>query len=103
MRGNGKNETESEIVADIRPSTHPDGVLRSEIKLDEGLYRVIIASEKQNLLRRPQYLLRVHMVDYQKLVLSIAGPLIALLFAGWLAYKLIRSKWVQKWRAAPSS
>jgi hypothetical protein len=43
------------------------------------------------------------MVDYQKLVLSIAGPLIALLFAGWLAYKLIRSKWVQKWRAAPSS
>jgi hypothetical protein len=47
--------------------------------------------------------LRVHMVDYQKLVLSIAGPLIALLFAGWLVYKLIRSKWAQKWRAAPSS
>ncbi len=58
-----------------RPSTHPDGVLRSEVNLDEGLYRVIIASEKQNLLRRPQYLLRVHMVNYQKLVLSIAGPL----------------------------
>jgi hypothetical protein len=36
-----------------------------------GAYRVIIASEKQNLLRRPQYLLRVHMIDYQKLVLSI--------------------------------
>lgn len=103
MRGNGTNEAEGEIVADVRPSTHPDGVLRSVVKLDEGLYRVIIASEKQNLLRRPQYLLRVHMVDYQKLVLSIAGPLIALLFAGWLAYKLIRSKWVQKWRAAPSS
>jgi len=103
MRGNGTNEAEGEIVADVRPSTHPDGVLRSEVNLDEGLYRVIIASEKQNLLRQPQYLLRVHMVDYQKLVLSIAGPLIALLFAGWLAYKLIRSKWVQKWRAAPSS
>jgi len=103
MRGNGTNEAEGEIVADVRPSTHPDGVLRSEVNLDEGLYRVIIASEKQNLLRRPQYVLRVHMVDYQKLVLSIAGPLIALLFAGWLAYKLIRSKWVQKWRAAPSS
>jgi len=103
IRGNGTNEAEGEIVADVRPSTHPDGVLRSKVNLDEGLYRVIIASEKQNLLRRPQYLLRVHMVDYQKLVLSIAGPLIALLFAGWLVYKLIRSKWVQKWRAAPTS
>ena len=101
IRGNGTNEAEGEIVADVRPSTHPDGVLRSEVTLDEGLYRVIIASEKQNLLKRPQYLLRVHMVDYQKLVRAIAGPLIALLFAGWLAYKLIQSKWVQKWRTAP--
>ena len=103
MRGNGRNEAEGEIVADVRPSTHPDGVLRSKVNLEEGLYRVIIASEKQNLLRRPQYVLRVHMVDYQKLVLSFAGPLIALLFTGWLAYKLIRSKWMQKWLAAPSS
>jgi hypothetical protein len=103
MRGNGRNEAEGEIMADVRPSTHPDGVLRSKVNLEEGLYRVIIASEKQNLLRRPQYVLRVHMVDYQKLVLSFAGPLIALLFTGWLAYKLIRSKWMQKWLAAPSS
>ena len=103
MRGNGKNETEGEIVADVRPSTHPDGVLRSEVTLDEGLYRIIIASEKQNLLRRPQYLLRVHMVDYQKLVLSIAGPVIGLLFAGWLAYKLMRSKWAHRWWATPTS
>ena len=103
VRGNGKNEAEGEIVADIRPSTYPDDVRRSELKLDEGLYRVIIASEKPNLLRRPQYLLRVHMIDYQKLVLSIAGPLIGLLFAGWLAYKLMRSKWAQRWWATPSS
>ena len=56
VKGNGKNETEDKIVADVRPSTHPDGVLSSEVKLDEGLYRVIIASEKQNLLRRPMKL-----------------------------------------------
>src|SRR4051812_30203701 len=103
MRGNGTNEAEGEIVADVRPSTHLDGVLRSEVTLDEGLYRVIIASETQNLLRRPQYLLRVHMIDYQKLVLSIAGPLIALLLCAWLVLKLIRSKWLQRWWAAPSS
>ena len=99
VKGNGKDESESQIVADVRPSSHPDGVLRSEVRLDEGLYTVIIASEKQNLLRRPQYLLRVHMIDYQKLVLSIAGPLIGALLFAWLAYKLVRSKWLQSWRA----
>ena len=104
VKGNGRNESDVQIVTDVRPSTHPDGVLRSEVKLDEGLYTVIIASEKQNLLKRPQYLLRVHMVDYQKLVLSIAGPLIGLLLVGWLLYKLIRSKWLRGWRTAtPSS
>ena len=74
VRGAGKDEGESQIVADVRPSFHPDGVLRSEVKLDEGLYTVIIASEKQNLLKRPQYLLRVHMIDYQKLCLLYTSP-----------------------------
>ena len=102
MRGNGKNEPDGEIVADLRPSTHPDGVLRSEVRLDEGLYRVIIASDKHNLLKRPQYLLRVHMVNYQKLALSIAGPLIGGLLFVWLAHRLIRSKWMQRWWTAAS-
>jgi hypothetical protein len=100
MKGNGKNEAGVQIVADVRPTFHPDGVLRSEVSLEEGLYTVIIASETQNLLRRPQYLLRVHMIDYQKLVLSIAGPLVGVLLFGWLAYKLIRSKWVRRWWTA---
>jgi len=104
IRGNGKNEAEGEIVADVRPTSHPDGVLRGEVRLNEGLYTVTIESEKRDLLRRPQYLLRVHMIDYQKLVLSIAGPLVGVLVLGWLAFKLIRSKWVQRWwTAAPSS
>ena len=104
IRGTGKNEAEGELVADISPIFHPDGVLRSEVRLDEGLYTVTIASEKQNLLKRPQYLLRVHMIDYQKLVLSIAGPLVGVPLFGWLAYKLIRSKWVRSWwTAAPTS
>jgi len=83
VKGNGRSEAETEIVADVRPTIHLDGVLRSEVKLDEGLYTVTVASEKQNLMERPQYLLRVHMIDYQKLVLSIAGPLIGLLLLGW--------------------
>ena len=74
VKGNGSNEAEDQIVADIRPSTHPDGVLRGEVRLDEGLYTVTISAEKQNLMRRPQYLLRVHMTDYQKLVRAVVVP-----------------------------
>ena len=95
VRENGNTETEDQIVADIRPSTHPDGVLRAEVCLDEGLYRVTIATEKQNLMKRPQYLLRVHMTDYQKLVRTVAVPLLGVLLVAWLGYKLIRSKWLR--------
>ena len=100
MKGDGSNEAEDMIVADIRPSTHPDGVLRGEVKLDEGQYRVIIAAEKQNLMRRPQYLLRVHMTDYQKLVSTVTVPLIGVLLLAWLGYKLVLSKWLRNWWAA---
>jgi hypothetical protein len=97
VRGNGKNEPEGEIVADIRPSTHPDGVIRSEVRLDEGLYTVTIASEKHNLLKRPQYLLRVHMTDYQQLVRTMAVPVLGLLFATWLGSRVIRSARLRNW------
>jgi hypothetical protein len=97
VKGNGSTEAEDQIVADIRPSTHPDGILRGEVRLDEGLYTVTIASEKQNLMRRPQYLLRVHMTDYQKLVRTVAVPLLGLLLVAWLGYKLIRSTWLRNW------
>jgi hypothetical protein len=99
VKGNGSNEAEGQIVADVRPTYHPDGVLRGEVRLDEGLYRVIIASEKQNLMRRPQYLLRVHMIDYQKLVRDVVAPLIGVLLLAGLGYKLVRSKWLRNWWA----
>jgi len=99
VRGNGSNEAEAQIVADFRPSTHPDGVLRGEVRLDEGLYSVIIAAEKQNLMRHPQYLLRVHMIDYQQLVRTVIAPLIGVLLLALLMYKLVRSKWLRNWWA----
>ena len=99
VRGNGSNEAEAQIVADFRPTTHPDGVLRGEVRLDEGLYSVIIAAEKQNLMRHPQYLLRVHMIDYQQLVRTVVAPLIGVLLLALLMYKLVRSKWLRNWWA----
>lgn len=103
VKGNGSIEAEDQIVADFRPSTHPDGVLRGEVRLDEGLYTVTIAAEKQNLMRRPQYLLRVHMTDYQKLVRSMVVPLIGVLLLAVLLYKLVRSKWLRNWWAGSRS
>jgi hypothetical protein len=97
VKGNGSKESAEQIVADLRPSTHPDGVLRSEVRLDEGLYTVTIATEKQNLMKRPQYLLRVQMTDYQKLVQTLAVPLFGVLLVAWLGYKLIRSTWLRNW------
>jgi hypothetical protein len=99
VKGNGSKETDDQIVADIRPSTHPDGILRGEVKLDEGLYTVTIATEKQNLMKRPQYLLRVHMTNYEQLVRTITIPLLGVLLAAWLGYKLLRSTWLRKWWA----
>jgi hypothetical protein len=99
VKGNGSNDAEGEIVADIRPSTHPDGVLRGEVRLDEGLYTVTIAAEKQNLMKRPQYLLRVHMTDYQQLVRIIVVPLLGVLLMAWIGYKLLRSTWLRNWWA----
>jgi len=99
IKGNGSNEADDQIVADIRPSTHPDGVLRGEVRLDEGLYTVTIASEKQNLMKRPQYLLRVHMTNYQKLMRTVAVPLLGMLLVAWLGYKLVQSTWLRNWWA----
>jgi hypothetical protein len=97
VKGRANNETADQIVADIRPSTHPDGILRGEVRLDEGVYTVTIATEKQNLMKRPQYLLRVHMTDYQQLIQTVAMPLLGLLFVAWVGYKLLRSKWLRNW------
>jgi hypothetical protein len=95
VRENGSAATEDQIVADIRPSTHPDGILRGEVKLEEGLYTVTIAAEKQNLMKRPQYLLRVHMTDYQQLVRTVVVPLLGMLLVAWFGYKLLRSTWLR--------
>jgi len=94
----GIDGTEAQTVADWRPSHHPAGVVSGETTLDEGLYRVIITAEGRNPLRY-QYLLRVQMIDYQKLVRSVVAPLIGLLLFTWLAYKLVRSKWLRNWWA----
>ena len=96
VKGNGRNEAEAQTVADWRPSRHPAGVISGETNLDEGLYRVIITAEGRNP-SRYQYLLRVQMTDYQKLVNVAVVPLLSVLLCAWLGYKLVRSRWLRNW------
>ncbi len=98
VKGSGNNEGEAQMVADWRPSHHPTGVVSGEATLDEGLYTVIITAEGRNP-SRYQYLLRVQMIDYQKLMRSVVVPLIGGLPCVWLGYKLVRSKWLRNWWA----
>ena len=98
----GIDGAEAQTVADWRPSHHPTGVVSGEATLDEGLYRVIITAEGRNP-SRYQYLLRVQMIDYQKLVNSVVVPLLGVLLMAWLGYKLVRSKWLRnRWAGVRS-
>lgn len=95
----GTSETEDETVTYLRPSYHPDGVIRGETSLDQGLYTVIITAEGAPPLRY-QYPLRVQMVDYASIFRAAVLPLIGLLLLTLLGYKLMKSKSVERWRAA---
>lgn len=98
----GTSETEDETVSFIRPSVHPDGVIRGETSLDQGLYTVIITADGLPPLRY-QYPLRVQMINYANVFRTAVLPLIGLLLLTLLAYKLMKSKRMQAWRASRRS
>ena len=95
----GTSETDDETVSYLRPSYHPDGVIKGETSLDQGLYTVIITAEGLPPLRY-QYPLRVQMINYANIFRTAVGPLIALLLLILLGYKLMKSKRMQRWRAS---
>jgi len=98
----GTSETEDETVSFIRPSVHPDGVIRGETNLDQGLYTVIITADGLPPMRY-QYPLRVQMINYANVFRTAVLPLIGLLLLTLLAYKLMKSKRMQAWRASRRS
>ena len=98
----GTNETEDETVSFVRPSVHPDGVIRGETSLNQGLYTVIITADGLPPLRY-QYPLRVQMINYANVFRTAVLPLIGLLLLTLLAYKLMKSKRMQAWRASRRS
>jgi len=98
----GTNEIEDETVTYVRPTYHPDGVVRGETSLDQGVYTVFITGEAVPPVHY-QYPLRVKMVNYTNIFRAAIGPLIALLLLTLLGYKLMKSKRVQNWRSSRRS
>ncbi|MDQ2653747.1 MAG: hypothetical protein M3Z20_11990 [Chloroflexota bacterium] len=98
----GTSETDDETVAYLRPAYHPDGVIRGETNLDQGLYTVIITAEGTPPLRY-QYPLRVQMINYANIFRAAVVPLIGLLLLTLLGYKLMKSKRIQRWRSSRGS
>lgn len=94
----GTNEAEDETVSLLKPGYHPDGVIRGELNLDQGLYTVIITAEGVPPLRY-QYPLRVQMVNYAHIFRTAVVPLIGLLLLILLGYKFMKSKRMQRWRS----
>ena len=95
----GTNETEDETVSYVRPSYHPDGVLRGETILDKGTYTVFITGEAVPPVRY-EYPLRVEMINYAKTFKAAVGPLIVAMLLSLLGYKVAQSKRVKQWLAS---
>ncbi|MXS86405.1 hypothetical protein ABO04_11040 [Nitrosomonas sp. HPC101] len=89
-------EKEGEAIVQVNAAYHPDGVINGIGKLEKGLYSVVVTAEGVPPLNY-YYQLRVEMVDYGKLARTWAGPVIAILFLGWLIYKLIQSGRLRNW------
>lgn len=94
----GTSEMEDETVTYLRPSYHPDGVIKGETSLDKGLYTVFITGDSVPPVHY-QYPLRVQMVNYAKTFRSAIGPLIGLLLLSLLVYKLMQTSRMKRWRS----
>lgn len=98
IRGLDENEQdEGKTVAYWKPVSHPDGVVRGEVTLDKGLYKLIITAEGFS---PSAYLLRVRQIDYSKLGRAALGPLALLLVLGIVGYELSKSSRVRSWWAS---
>ena len=92
----GLSETAGdETVAYWPPTTHPDGVVRGEATLAQGLYTLIITPEG---LSSSSYRLRVQQLDAARLARQALGPITLLLLLALLGYEFSKSTRWRKWR-----
>ena len=92
----GLSETaDNQTVAYWPPTTHPDGVVRGEATLAQGLYTLIITPEG---LSSSSYRLRVQQLDSATLARQALGPVSLLLLLAVLGYEFSKSTRWRNWR-----
>ncbi len=97
----GRSETaDDQTVAYWPPTTHPDGVVRGEATLAQGLYTLIITPEG---LSSSSYLLRVQQLDAATMARQALGPVTLLLLLALLGYEFSKSTRWRNWRGVGQS
>tara|TARA_R110002073_G_scaffold94594_8_gene219940 strand:- start:2163 stop:2720 length:558 start_codon:yes stop_codon:yes gene_type:complete len=91
----GGGDALSEVVASFSPTSHPDGVIKGESNLDEGLYTVLITGKDVVPPVHYAYPLRVHMINYVDAFQAAVLPVIALLLLVLFMNKYLKSRRVQ--------
>lgn len=94
----GTSEVDDETVTYLHPASHPDGVIRGETTLGQGVYTVFITGDSVPPVRY-EYPLRVKMVNYGNLLRASIKPLIIVLLLTFIAYKVASSKRTREWWA----
>lgn len=98
----GSKADEGETITHIRPALYQDGVISTQGVLDQGKYLILVTAEGIPPLNY-EYHLRVEMINYAEVFRASIGPVVGLLLAAILGYKLIRSRRFREWIASRGS
>lgn len=98
----GSRVEEGETVSQIRPALYQDGVINTQGLLDQGKYLIVITAEGVPPLNY-EYHLRVEMINYAEVFRAWIGPVVGLLLATILGYKLFRSRRFREWMGSRES
>jgi len=92
----GSTEEDGEVIADMRPAVYQDGVISTQKLLEQGEHVLIVTADGLPPLNY-RYNLRVEMVNYAEVFRASIGPVVGLLLASILGYKILRSKRFRNW------
>lgn len=96
----GSNETEGELITNLKPAYYKDGVISTKSDLNEkGTYSITVTADGVPPLHY-QYQLRVEMINYANVFRAAIGPVVGLLLLALVMYKVLRSRRVRNWMAA---
>ncbi len=94
----GSKEEDGEVIADVRATIYPDGVISTQQILDEGKHLLVITADGVQPLKY-LYHLRVEMINYADVFRATIGPVVGLLLTTLIGYKLFKSKRFKNWMA----